>query len=100
VTVFDTNLAAILNVNCSCGGSWVVGVPRVLTSCPINCNSTFFVAGDLGVPGFGNWRRYPSELRFVHISLLFVTFFVLFFFIFLYFAFFIIINIIIVAFYF
>ena len=62
ITVLNQSVLPALNQNCSCGGVWLVNVPRTLTACS-SCDIPHFPTSTLGMPMFGSIRAYPGELR-------------------------------------
>lgn len=76
VTPFTDDMTSALNndqmVGCPCGGTWVTGQTRVLTSCPNGtCPGSQYLggAGTLGTPGFGQALRVKSnEYNYLQLS--------------------------------
>lgn len=70
VTAKSTAYVAELNALCPCGGTWVRGVERVLTTCPVDTcvGAGIFQGAVLGQPGFGNILRTGQELRMTPFS--------------------------------
>jgi len=67
-TITDAGFLAIMNANCSCGGSWQLNVPRTITACS-TCNIAFIGQVSLGVsPGYGNILVYPYAIRRTQLS--------------------------------
>eukprot|EP00730_Choanoeca_flexa_P009376 TRINITY_DN12638_c0_g1_i1.p1 TRINITY_DN12638_c0_g1~~TRINITY_DN12638_c0_g1_i1.p1 ORF type:complete len:898 (+),score=250.52 TRINITY_DN12638_c0_g1_i1:149-2695(+) len=65
VTPHVEQQTGLLNNDCACGGKWVTGQPRTLTTCPPNTceNPEWLGGGNLGTPGFGTIALQSNQLR-------------------------------------
>ena len=66
VTPLDPSFVTLFAQNCSCGGTWKLGVTRNIFKCK-GCNLEFLSSFDFygGGKAYGNILAYQESIRFV-----------------------------------